>query len=47
MNEYVEILKRHIAENPPNHGGDANSILEMLFTYYHESMSAIIPIPMP
>jgi len=33
MNEYVEILKRHVAENPPN---DANSILEMLFTYYHE-----------
>ena len=36
MNEYVEILKRHIAENPPNYGSDANSILEMLFTYYHE-----------
>ena len=36
MNEYVEILKRHIAENPPNYGSDANSILEMLFSYYHE-----------
>ena len=36
MNEYVEILKRHVAENPPNYGSDANSILEMLFTYYHE-----------
>ncbi len=36
MNECVEILKRHIAENLPNYGIDANSILEMLFTYYHE-----------
>ena len=36
MNEYTEILKRHVAENPPNYGSDANSILEMLFNYYHE-----------
>ena len=36
MNEYIEILKRHVAENPPNYGSDAHSILEMLFTYYHE-----------
>ena len=36
MNEYVAILKRHVAETPPNYGSDANSILEMLFTYYHE-----------
>ena len=36
MNKYVEILKRYMAENPPNYGSDANSILEMLFTYYHE-----------
>ena len=36
MNEHVEILKRHTAENPPNYGSDANFILEMLFTYYHE-----------
>ena len=36
MNERVELLKRHIAENLPNSGNDANSILEMLFTYYHE-----------
>ena len=36
MNEYVEILKRHVAENPPNYGSDAHSILEMLFSYYHE-----------
>ncbi len=27
MYEYVEILKHHIAENPPNYGSDANSIL--------------------
>lgn len=37
MNEYIEVLKRHVAESPPNYGdGDAHSILEMLFTYYHE-----------
>lgn len=37
MNEYIEVLKRHVAENPPNYGdGDAQSILEMLFSYYHE-----------
>lgn len=36
MNKLVEILKRHVAENPPNYGDDAHSILEMLFTYYHE-----------
>ena len=37
MNEYTEILKRHVAENPTNYGyGDAHLILEMLFTYYHE-----------
>jgi len=32
MNEYVKILKRYVAENPPNYGSSANSILEMLFT---------------
>ena len=36
MNEYVEILKRHVEENPLNYGNDSHSILEMLFTYYHE-----------
>lgn len=37
MNEYIEALKYHVAENPPNYGdGDAHSILEMLYTYYHE-----------
>ena len=36
MNEYVEILKRNVAENPPNYGSNAQSVLEMLFTYYHE-----------
>ena len=36
VNEYVRILKRHMAENPPNYGNDAQSVLEMLFTYYHE-----------
>ena len=35
MNRYIEVLRRCVAENPPNYG-DANSILEMLFTYYHE-----------
>ena len=36
MNEYVAVLRKYVAENPPNYGSDAHSILEMLFTYYHE-----------
>ncbi len=37
MNNYVEILKYHVAEDPPNYGdGDAHSILDMLYCYYHE-----------
>ena len=37
MNRYIDALRHHVAENPPNYGdGDAHSILEMLFTYYHE-----------
>lgn len=37
MNKYIDALKRYVVENPPNYGdGDAHSILEMLFTYYHE-----------
>ena len=36
MNEYVAVLRKYVAETPPNYGSDAHSILEMLFTYYHE-----------
>ena len=37
VNEYIEVLKRHVADNPPNCGdGDAHSILDMLYCYYHE-----------
>ena len=36
MNKYVAALRKYVAENPPNYGSDAHSILEMLFTYYHE-----------
>lgn len=36
MNEYVAVLKKYVAENPPNYGSDAQSTLEMLFNYYHE-----------
>ena len=36
MNEYVTVLRKYVAENPPNYGSDAESILEMLFSYYHE-----------
>lgn len=39
VNEYIRILKRHVAENPPNYGSDAQSILEMLYSYYHELKS--------
>ena len=36
MDEYVKILKRHVAENPPNYSSDAQSVLEMLYSYYYE-----------
>ena len=36
VNEYVAVLKKYVAENPPNYCSGANSVLEMLFTYYHE-----------
>ena len=36
MNEYEATLRKYVAENPPNYGSNAHSILEMLFTYYHE-----------
>ena len=40
MNEYIEALKRYVAENPPNYGRDAHSILEMLYRYYHQCNDA-------
>ena len=40
MNEYIETLKRYVAENPPNYGSDAHSILEMLYRYYHQCNDA-------
>lgn len=36
VHEFVAELRKYVEENPPNYGGDAHSILEMLFTYYHE-----------
>lgn len=36
MNEYVEALKKNVTGNPSYYGNDAQSILEMLYTYYHE-----------
>ena len=36
MNEYVTVLREHLEDNPSNYGSDAHSILEMLFSYYHE-----------
>lgn len=36
MNEYVAVLRKYLEANLPNYGDDAHSILEMLFTYYHE-----------
>lgn len=37
MSTLMDVLRQYVAENPPNYGdGDAHSILEMLFTYYHE-----------
>ena len=40
MNEYIDTLKRYVAENPPNYGRDAHTILEMLYCYYHECNNA-------
>ena len=40
MNEYVAVLRKYVAANPPNYGSDAHSILGMLFTYYHECNNA-------
>lgn len=36
MHEYIEVLRKYVAENPPAYGSDAHSILEMLYSYYHE-----------
>ena len=36
MNKYEVTLRKYVEENPPNYGSDAHSILEILFTYYHE-----------
>jgi hypothetical protein len=36
MEKYLEILKNHIAENPPNFG-DADSVLTMLYECYSEN----------
>lgn len=37
MNEYIETLKQYVVDHPPNYGdGDAHSIVDMLFTYYHQ-----------
>ena len=36
-NDYIEMLKQYVADHPPNYGGgDARSILDMLFTYYQQ-----------
>ena len=40
MNEYIDTLTRYAAENPPNYGRDAHTILEMLYCYYHECNNA-------
>ena len=40
MNEYIDTLNRYVEEHPPNYGRDANSILEMLYCYYHECNNA-------
>ena len=29
MNEYIDTLKRYVAENPPNYGSDAHTILDI------------------
>ena len=29
MNEYIKVLRKYVAENPPVYGSDAHSILEI------------------
>ena len=36
MNPYIEKLKQHIAENPPNFG-DADSVLGLLYECFNEN----------
>ena len=36
MNEYIEVLKFYVSQNPPAYTRDANSILELLYYYYRE-----------
>ena len=37
MENYIRILRNHVAANPPDYGDeDAHSILEMLCACYHE-----------
>lgn len=36
MEKFLEILKRHIAEHPPNYG-DGESVLTMLYECYSEN----------
>ena len=37
MKPYIDKLKNHFAEHPPNYGDcDARSVLEMLYTYYSQ-----------
>jgi len=36
MNEYVAVLRKYVAENPPSYGSDAHSILDMLYYRYSE-----------
>ncbi len=36
MNEYIDALRKHVAEDPLNYGSDDQSVMEMLFTYCHE-----------
>ena len=40
MNEYVAALRKYVEENPPTYGSNAKSILEMLYSYYHECNNA-------
>ena len=35
MNEYIEVLKLYVSQNPPAYTRDANSILELHY-YYRE-----------
>ena len=41
MNEYIEVLKLYVSQNPPAYTRDANSILELHYYYRERKAEAL------